>query len=82
MFLIHHCSLNDNALKMFSVRLFSFGKFTRVERNTWLNDLDMYVALGRYWRLLYNIMVVVTVINNSKCAIFTKPLPALEITIF
>lgn len=82
LFLIHYCSLNDNALKMFSFGLFSFGKFTRVGRNAWLKHLDMYVALGRYWHLLYDITVVVTVINNSTCAIFTKPLPALEITIF
>lgn len=40
--------LNDNALKIFSFGLFSFGKFINVGKNTGLKHLHIYIALGTY----------------------------------
>lgn len=40
--------LNDNAPKIFSFGLFSFGKFINVGMNIGLKHLHIYIALGIY----------------------------------
>ena len=64
---------NDYALKMFS-----FDKFTHVGKLC-----QTFAYLYCSWYILTSLDVTLfTVINNSRCAIFTIPSPALEPIIF